>query len=135
MNTRVIALLGLINEKNEVLISLRQNRADYNDYWEYPGGKVENGETTDQALVREMKEELGLDVSSDCVAPLTFAVDHNNISQTILLLHVCRKWKGIPKSLIDQRIKWVRPIDLIEYQMPKPNSFLNSILRDWIAGA
>ena len=135
MNMRVIALLGLINEKNEVLISLRQNRADYNDYWEYPGGKVENGETTDQALVREMKEELGLDVSSDCVAPLTFAVDHNNISQTILLLHVCRKWKGIPKSLIDQRIKWVRPIDLIEYQMPKPNSFLNSILRDWIAGA
>ena len=70
MNTRVIALLGLINEKNEVLISLRKNRADYNDYWEYPGGKVEKGETTDQALVREIKEELDLDVSSNCVAPL-----------------------------------------------------------------
>lgn len=134
MNTRVIALLGLINEKNEVLISLRQNRADYNDYWEYPGGKVEKGETIDQALVREIKEELGLDISSDCVAPLTFTVDHNDTSQTILLLHVCRKWKGIPESLIDQRIEWARPMDLIEYQMPKPNFFLNSMLRDWIGG-
>ena len=100
MNTRVIALLGLINEKNEVLISLRKNRTDYNDYWEYPGGKVERGETIDQAIVREMKEELDLDVSSDCVAPLTFTVDHEENSQTILLLHVCRKWKGSPESTL-----------------------------------
>ena len=69
MNTRVIVLLGLINEKNECIDTLRKNRADYNDYWEYRGGKVEKGETIDQALVREMKEELDLDVSSNCVAP------------------------------------------------------------------
>ena len=85
MNTRVIALLGLINEKNEVLISLRKNRTDYNDYWEYPGGKVELGETIDQALVREIIEELDLDGSSKCVAPLTFTVIHCELSQTILL--------------------------------------------------
>ena len=133
MNTRVVALLGLINEKNEVLISLRKNRADYNDYWEYPGGKVEKGETIDQAIVREMKEELDLDVSSDCVAPLTFTVDHEENSQTILLLHVCRKWKGSPESALGQRIEWVRPINLFQYNMPKPNSFLNSMLRDWVA--
>ena len=133
MNTRVIALLGLINEKDEVLISLRKNRAEYNDYWEFPGGKVERGETTDQALIREIKEELDLDVSSHCVAPLTFTVTHNEITQTILLLHVCRKWQGSPESLLGQRIEWVRPINLIQYKMPKPNSFLNSILRDWIA--
>ena len=133
MKTRLIALLGLINEKNEVLISLRKNRAEYNDYWEFPGGKVESGETTDQALIREIKEELDLDVSSHCVAPLTFTVTHNEITQTILLLHVCRKWQGTPESLLGQRIEWVRPINLIQYKMPKPNSFLNSILRDWIA--
>ena len=133
MNTRVIALLGLINEKNEVLISLRKNRADYNDYWEYPGGKVERGETTDQALVREIKEELDLDVSINCVAPLTFTVTHDEVSQTILLLHVCRKWQGNPESLLGQRLEWVRPINLIQYKMPKPNSFLNSILRDWVS--
>ena len=133
MNTRVIALLSLINEKNEVLISLRKNRADYNDYWEYPGGKVERGETTDQALVREIKEELDLDVSINCVAPLTFTVTHDEVSQTILLLHVCRKWQGNPESLLGQRLEWVRPINLIQYKMPKPNSFLNSILRDWVS--
>ena len=132
MNIRVVALLGLINEKNEVLISLRKNRADYNDYWEYPGGKVESGETTDQALVREIKEELDLDVSSNCVAPLTFSVSRDEISQTILLLHVCRKWQGTPESLLGQRIEWVRPINLIQYKMPRPNSFLNSMLRDWV---
>ena len=60
MNARVIALIGLINERNEVLISLRENRSDYNGYWEYPGGKVECGETINQALVREIKEELSL---------------------------------------------------------------------------
>ena len=133
MNTQVIALLGLINEKNEVLISLRKNRPDYSDYWEYPGGKVERGETTDQALVREMKEELDLDVSSNCVAPLTFTVTHDKIGQKILLLHVCRKWLGTPESLLGQRIEWVRPINLIQYKMPEPNSFLNSMLRDWVS--
>ena len=133
MNTRVVVLLGLINENNEVLISLRKNRADYNDYWEYPGGKVEKGETTNQALVREIKEELDLNVSSNCVAPLTFTVTQDGISQKILLLYVCRKWQGSPDSRLGQTIEWVRPIDLIKYKMPKPNSFLNSMLRDWVA--
>ena len=133
MKLRMVALLALINEKNEVLISLRENRADLNGYWEYPGGKVERGEAIDQAIVREMKEELNLDVSSECVAPLTFTVAHDEISQKILLLHICRKWDGNPESLLDQKIEWVKPINLIHYKMPKPNLFLNSMLRDWVA--
>ena len=132
MNIRVVALLGLINEKNEVLISLRKNRNDYNDYWEYPGGKVEKGETTDQALVREIKEELDLNVSSNCVAPLTFTVTQDGISQKILLLYVCRKWQGVPESRLGQRIEWVRPVNLSQYKMPTSNSSLNSMLRDWV---
>ena len=133
MKTLLVALIGLINENNEVLISLRKNRSQYNNFWEFPGGKVEEGETIDNALEREIKEELSIEISSDCVAPLTFAVDYHNTHQTILMLHICRKWKGSPVSLLGQKLQWVRPINLVDYEMPKANVFLKSILRDWIA--
>ena len=133
MKTRLVALLGLINKNDEVLISLRKNTNEYNNYWEYPGGKVEASETVDQALEREIKEELNIDISSNCVAPLAFAVDSSESSQTVLLLHVCRKWQGTPFSSLDQKIEWVRPINLFNYKMPASNVFLNSILRDWLS--
>ena len=132
LRKRLIALLALINEKNEVLISLRKNKKEYDGCWEYPGGKVEEGETLEKAIIREIKEEINLEISKNCIAPLTFAVDQHEGSETILFLHVCRRWEGSIISMIDQRIEWVRPIDLVEYQMPAPNQFLNSILRDWI---
>ena len=132
MKRRLIALLALINNNNEVLISLRKNRKEYNGYWEYPGGKVENGETLEQALVREIKEELNLEIAKSCIAPLTFAVHEQEMDQKILFLYVCRKWDGTIKSLIDQKIEWVKPINLAQYQMPHSNLFLNAILRDFI---
>jgi len=132
LRQRLIALLALVNEKNEVLISLRKNNQEYDGYWEYPGGKVEENETLEQAIIREIKEEIDLEISKNCIAPLTFAVDQQGGSETILFLYICRKWEGSITSLLDQRIKWVKPIDLAEYQMPTPNHFLNSILRDWV---
>ena len=132
MRKRLIALLALVNEKNEVLISLRKNKKEYDGYWEYPGGKVEENETLGQAIIREIKEEIDLEISKNCIAPLTFAVDQDEGSETVLFLYICRKWEGSITSLLDQRVKWVKPIDLAEYQMPAPNRFLNSILRDWL---
>ena len=132
MRKRLIALLALVNEENEVLISFRKNKKEYDGYWEYPGGKVEENETLEQAIIREIKEEIDLEISKNCIAPLTFAVDQHRGSETILFLYICRKWEGSITSLLDQRIKWVKPIDLAEYQMPTPNHFLNSILRDWV---
>ncbi len=132
MKRRLIALLALINEKNEVLISLRKNKEEYNGYWEYPGGKIESGETLEQGLVREIREELNIAITKTCIAPLTFAVDEEEMNETILFLYVCRKWDGSITSLLNQKIEWVKPIDLVQYQMPRSNLFLNSILRDFI---
>ena len=132
MKKRLIALLALINDNNEVLISLRQNRREYDGYWEYPGGKVESSETLEIGLIREIKEEINLEISKNCIAPLTFAVDQHELSQTILFLYICRKWEGSITSLLDQRLEWVKPIDLAQYRMPASNIFLNSILRDWV---
>ena len=132
MKKRLIALLALINDNNEVLISLRQNRREYDGYWEYPGGKVENTETLEIGLIREIKEEINLEISKNCIAPLTFAIDQHEVSQTILFLYICRKWEGSITSLLDQRLEWVKPIDLAQYRMPDSNLFLNSILRDWV---
>ena len=134
MKTLLVGLVGLINEKNEVLISLRQNRNEYNGFWEFPGGKVEKGETVDHALIREVKEELSIDISRNCIAPLTFTIDNYNSKQIILMLYICRKWQGSPVSLLGQKLQWVRPINLVDYKMPEPNGFLNSVLRDWISG-
>lgn len=135
MKTLLVALVGLINEKNEVLISLRKNRSEYNNLWEFPGGKVEEGETVDVALVREVKEELNIDISTDCVAPLTFAVEYKDKNQIILMLHICRKWQGSPHSCLGQELQWVRPINFGSYKMPKANVYLKSMLRDWITTA
>ena len=132
MKKRLVALLALINDNNEVLISLRKNRREYDGYWEYPGGKVENSESLEFGLLREIKEEINLDISKNCIAPLSFAVDQNEESQTILFLYICRKWEGSITSLIGQRLEWVKPIDLAQYRMPDSNHFLNSILRDWV---
>ena len=132
MKRRLVALLALINEKNEVLISLRKNKKEYNDYWEYPGGKIEIGETLEQGLVREIREELNIAITNSCIAPITFAVDEEEMNETILFLYVCRKWDGSITSLLNQKIEWVKPIDLVQYQMPRSNLFLNSILREFI---
>ena len=131
---KVIKVTGaIIQEGNKFLICRRGPSEKAAGLWEFPGGKVEEGETVDHALEREIKEELNIDISGNCVAPLTFTVDYQHTHQTILMLHICRKWQGSPESLLGQKLQWVRPINLFDYEMPRANLFLKSILRDWIA--
>tara|TARA_B100001250_G_scaffold395992_1_gene401482 strand:- start:78 stop:485 length:408 start_codon:yes stop_codon:yes gene_type:complete len=133
MNRTLVSLIGLINTENQVLISKRKNNTPYKNFWEFPGGKVEKGEKFSNALIREIKEELGLNLEAPCISPLTFSVDKIENGEILLLLFICRKWSGLPRNLEDQELRWVKSMDLNKYKMPPANIFLNSILRDWLS--
>ena len=132
MKIQTVSLIALINEDNKVLISLRNKSKEYKHFWEYPGGKVKENESISQALLREIREELGIILQDQCNAPLTFAIDKSFEKETLLLLFTSRKWLGNPQTLEDQTIKWIRSDQLNNYKMPPANLFLNSILRDWL---
>ncbi|GGX40123.1 NTP pyrophosphohydrolase [Tateyamaria omphalii] len=100
--------------------------------WEFPGGKVEPGETPEVALIRELQEELGIDTWQSCLAPLTFASHSYDDFHLLMPLFACRKWNGAPQSRENQSLKWVRPKDLRDYPMPAADLPLIPILRDWL---
>ncbi len=100
--------------------------------WEFPGGKVEDGETPEIALIRELEEELGINTWESCLAPLTFASHKYEDFHLLMPLFACRKWEGTPVSRERQRLKWVRAQELQKYPMPAADVPLVSILRDWL---
>ena len=99
-------------------------------FWEFPGGKVEEGETPEKALIREVKEELNIDINNKCIAPLSFSeFDYNNF-QLLLLLYICRRWDGEPMSMENNRLEWVKPNMLRDYKMPPADDALIYCLQD-----
>ena len=98
--------------------------------WEFPGGKVEKGETPEVSLIRELKEELGIDVSQACLAPLTFASHSYEDFHLVMPLYVCRRWSGLVQPLEGQELAWVAPVRLSGYPMPPADIPLVAQLRD-----
>ncbi len=128
----LVAAVALIDGDGRVLLARRPAGKALAGLWEFPGGKVESGETPEQALIRELSEELGIDTWASCLAPLTFASHGYPDFHLLMPLYACRKWQGTPVAREHDGLKWVRARDLSAYPMPPADLPLVAILRDWI---
>ncbi|MEB8388896.1 (deoxy)nucleoside triphosphate pyrophosphohydrolase [Rhodobacteraceae bacterium KMM 6894] len=132
MKVVLVAAVALIDVDGRILLAQRPEGKSMAGLWEFPGGKVELGETPEVALIRELQEELGIDTWASCLAPLTFASHSYDDFHLLMPLFACRKWQGIPHGRENQALKWVRPSDLRSYPMPPADVPLIPILRDWL---
>jgi 8-oxo-dGTP diphosphatase len=128
----LVAACALIDRDGRVLLAQRPEGKSMAGLWEFPGGKVEPGETPEAALIRELHEELGIDTWASCLAPLTFASHAYDDFHLLMPLFVCRKWNGIAMSREGQDLAWVKPSALRDYPMPPADIPLIPILRDWL---
>lgn len=132
MKTVLVSAVALIDIDGRVLLAQRPEGKSMTGLWEFPGGKVEPGETPEHALIRELQEELGIDTWASCLAPLTFASHSYDNFHLLMPLFACRKWHGTPQPKEGQNLKWVRAKDLREYPMPAADLPLIPVLRDWL---
>ena len=128
----LVSAISLIDVDGRVLISKRPEGKIMAGLWEFPGGKVENTETPEEALIREIREELGLDITESCLAPFSFASHTYDNFHLLMVLFVCRVWKGIPEPREGQEIRGVRPMRLGDYAMPPADINLVSLLQDFL---
>lgn len=132
MKTLLVSAVALIDSEGRVLLAQRPEGKPLAGLWEFPGGKVEPGETPEAALIRELREELGIDTWKSCLAPLTFASHSYPDFHLLMPLFACRRWDGIPIAQEGQTLAWVRPANLRDYPMPPADLPLIPILRDWL---
>ena len=118
MRLLLVAAVALVDADGRVLLSKRPMDKQLGGLWEFPGGKVEAGERPEAALIRELKEELSIDVSEACLAPLTFASHAYDDFHLLMPLYICRRWKGQVAGAEGQEIAWVRARKLRDYPMP-----------------
>jgi 8-oxo-dGTP diphosphatase len=130
LETVLVVAVALVDADGRVLIAKRPEGKTMAGLWEFPGGKVKDGEIPETALVRELSEELGIDITESCLAPLSFASHVYDDFHLLMPLYVCRVWKGDIKSLEGQDVKWVRPQRLGDYDMPPADKPLVAMLRD-----
>ncbi len=125
----LVSAVALINKENRVLIARRPEGKSMAGLWEFPGGKVEAGETPEFSLMRELDEELGIETRECCFSPIGFTSHSYESFHLLMPLFVCRVWKGEPKALEHAELKWVKPQDLYDYAMPQADITLISQLR------
>ena len=128
----LVAAVALIDADGRVLLARRPEGKPMAGLWEFPGGKVEPGETPEAALMRELHEELGIDICVPCLAPLTFASHAYDGFHLLMPLYVLRKWDGIVRPREGQETAWVRPKALRDYPMPPADEPLIAMLQDFL---
>jgi len=126
----LVAAVALVDADGRVLIARRPEGKSMAGLWEFPGGKVHEGETPEAALIRELKEELGIDTAESCLAPFAFASHGYPDFHLLMPLFACRRWTGTPAALEGQELAWVRPQRLAEYPMPPADRPLVAMLQD-----
>ena len=132
----LVAACALVDADGRVLIAQRPEHKAHGGLWEFPGGKVEPGETPEACVVRELREELGVEPCERCLEPFAFASSPLGAGRAILMpLFVCRTWDGFAQALEHQALKWTRPDALSQYPMPEADRPLAAALRDRLTGA
>ena len=130
MKTVLVVSVVLVDQDGRVLLSKRPSGKSMAGLWEFPGGKVENEEVPEEALIRELKEELGIDTWNSCLAPLSFASHSYEDFHLLMPVFVCRKWLGNPIPMEGQTLKWVSKNKLKNYPMPQADTPIIAIIRD-----
>ena len=126
----LVVACALIDADGRVLIAQRPEGKAMAGLWEFPGGKIEQGERPEETLIRELREELSIEVKEACLAPFTFASHTYADFHLLMPLYVCRRWEGTVVAREHAALKWVRPKDLAQYQMPPADLPLIPMLRD-----
>lgn len=130
--TLLVAAVALVDLDNHVLLTQRPKGKSMAGLWEFPGGKVEEGEMVEAALIREVKEELNVDIGVGCLQPFTFASHSYDDFHLFMPLYLCRKWNGRIEPMEEQQIAWVKPMQLRTYEMPPADVGIASMLRDFL---
>jgi 8-oxo-dGTP diphosphatase len=128
----LVAACALVDADHRVLLTRRPDGKAMAGLWEFPGGKVRKNETPEACVIRELAEELGLDVTANCLAPLTFASHAYPDFHLLMPLYVCRVWRGFPQPREGQALRWLRPGDMIDLPMPPADLPLVAFLRDFL---
>ena len=128
----LVAAVALIDADGRVLLAERPAGKHLAGLWEFPGGKVHPGETPEAALIRELKEELDIDVSAACLGPFTFASHAYEKFHLLMPLYLCRRWRGEVRAVEGQALAWVQPQRLGGYAMPPADKPLVAMLRDFL---
>ncbi len=126
----LVAAAALMDCDGRVLMAQRPKGKEFEGHWEFPGGKVEQGETPEEALIRELREELRIETQTACLAPVAFASHDYKDFHLLMPLFVCRKWEGMPEPVEGQVLKWIRIKEIAQLKMPPADIPLAAQLRD-----